>query len=76
MRISPRLGESGANEAHFISKLSDAETEAAETQVWIQFAVECGYLDRSVGRVLYKEYDKAIGMLVNMMRKPAHWLLK
>jgi len=25
----------------FISKLSDAEGEAAETQVWIQFAFSC-----------------------------------
>src|SRR5450432_1487447 len=29
--------------AAFVSKLSDSEGEAAETQVWIQFAVECGY---------------------------------
>ncbi len=28
-------------EAAFINKLSDAETEAAETQTWLQFAVEC-----------------------------------
>ena len=28
--------------AAFISKLSDAESEAAETQVWIEFAVRCG----------------------------------
>ena len=30
-------------EAAFISKLSDAESEAAETQVWIEFAVKCGF---------------------------------
>lgn len=29
----------------FISKLSDAEAESAETQTWIEFAVRCGYLD-------------------------------
>src|SRR4051812_15797673 len=33
-------------EAAFISKLSDAEAEAAETQMWLQFAVQCKYLDR------------------------------
>jgi four helix bundle protein len=26
----------------FVSKLSDAEAEAAETQVWLEFAVKCG----------------------------------
>src|SRR5437870_2116147 len=31
-------------EAAFISKLSDAEAEAAETQTWLQFAVSCEYL--------------------------------
>ncbi len=31
-------------EAAFISKLSDAEGEAAETQVWLEFVVKCGYL--------------------------------
>src|SRR4030042_1460900 len=29
----------------FISKLSDADSEAAETQVWLEFAFRCGYLD-------------------------------
>jgi four helix bundle protein len=30
--------------AHFISKLSDAEMEAEETRVWLQFGLACGYL--------------------------------
>ena len=33
-------------EAAFVSKLSDSESEAAETQVWLQFAVKCEYIDR------------------------------
>ena len=36
-------------QAAFISKLSDTEAEAAETQVWIEFAVKCEYLDRQQG---------------------------
>lgn len=40
--------------AAFISKISDAEAEAAETQVWIKFAVRCGYLDRETGGALYR----------------------
>jgi four helix bundle protein len=32
-------------EAAFVSKLSDSETESGETQVWLEFAVKCGYLD-------------------------------
>ncbi len=60
-------------EAAFVSKLSDSEGEAAETQVWLQFAVACGYLDKESGRALYTEYDKVIGMLVNMIKRPTDW---
>ena len=30
--------------AAFVSKLNDAEAEAAETQTWIEFAVRCEYI--------------------------------
>jgi len=36
-------------EAAFVSKLNDAEAEAAETQTWIRFAVECNYVAADVG---------------------------
>ncbi len=62
--------------AAFIAKLSDSEGEAAETQVWLQFAVECGYLDREAARPLYAEYDDIIGMLVKMIKSPDSWTLK
>lgn len=61
--------------AHWISKLSDSEAEAAETQVWIQFAVEGSYLNRETGAMLYKEYDAIIGMLVTMINHPENWRL-
>lgn len=60
-------------EAHFVSKLS--ETEAAETQVWIQFAVGCEYLDREIAKELYEEYDQIIAMLVAMARDSDKWIL-
>jgi four helix bundle protein len=61
--------------AHFISKLSDAEMEAAETQVWLEFAVKCDYLDRDVGHELYRAYDGILGKLVRMINRPDPWLL-
>ena len=63
-------------EAAFISKLSDCEAEAAETQTWIQFAVDCGYLDRKATRELYKEYDEIISMLVHMIHHADQWTIK
>jgi len=62
-------------EAHFVSKLSDCESEAAEVQVWLQFSVECGYLQADTARGLYLEYDAVIAMLVSMIRNPGPWIL-
>lgn len=44
-------------EAAFISKLNDAEAEAAETQTWIQFAVKCNYLQKDTGQGIYQSYN-------------------
>ncbi len=62
-------------EAAFESKLSDSEAEAAETQVWIEFAVQCEYLDVKIARELYHAYDQILGKLVNMINNPSPWLL-
>jgi four helix bundle protein len=59
--------------AAFVSKLSDAEAEAAETQVWIEFAVRCGYLDRSTGAALYATYDRILATLVGMITHVDTW---
>lgn len=61
--------------AAWVSKLSDSEAEAAETQVWIQFAVECSYLPRGVAAELFSEYDVILGMLVRMINAPEDWIL-
>ncbi len=63
-------------EGAFISKLSDAETEAGETQVWIEFAVNCQYWDRSTGRTLYDEYNAILRTLVGMINHPETWTIK
>jgi four helix bundle protein len=62
-------------EAAFISKLSDAETEAAETQVWLQFAVKCGYMTREAGAELYRAYDNILATIVGMINHPETWTL-
>jgi four helix bundle protein len=61
--------------AAFISKLSDAEAEAAETQVWIEFAVRCGYLGRELAASLYRTYDEITRMIVAMINRPQTWII-
>jgi len=62
-------------QAAFVSKLSDAETEAAETQVWLEFAVKCGYMSPDEGRTLYATYDDILGIIVGMINHPETWVL-
>jgi len=61
--------------AAFIAKLSDAETEADETQVWIEFAVECQYIEKSQARDLYRKYNETLRTIVGMINHPETWVL-
>jgi four helix bundle protein len=61
--------------AAFIAKLSDAEAEAAETQVWIRFAVSCGYVKADDGNSLEGIYDEILRMLVAMINRPQSWVI-
>ena len=62
--------------AAFIAKLSDAETEACETQVWLEFAQLCGYIDEQKFTRMDTEYDKILGQLVRMIDGADDWLIK
>ena len=62
-------------EASFVSKLSDAEAEAAETQVWIEFAVRCGYMETKTGEELLISYENIIGKIISMINNFQPWLL-
>jgi four helix bundle protein len=60
-------------EKAFIAKLSDSEGESAETQVWLEYSYECGYLSEETSLRLFEEYENVIGMLVNMINHPEKW---
>ncbi|MBD2166937.1 four helix bundle protein [Calothrix membranacea FACHB-236] len=62
--------------AAFIAKLNDCESEAAETQVWLKFAVKCNYLDLHQGRELYRLYNRVLGQLVKMINNPSVWIIR
>jgi four helix bundle protein len=63
-------------EAAFVSKLSDAETEAAETQVHAEFAFHHRYLSREEFLEVDDSYEKIIGQLVKMIDQPQKWLIR
>lgn len=63
-------------EAAFISKLNDAQAEAAETQVWAELAFRCGYWKEATFRNVDQDYDKILAQLARMSDEPHKWLLK
>ena len=62
-------------EKAFVAKLNDCEGEAAETQVWLDYALACDYIKNEDYEILYKKYDHILGMLVNMANHPENWIL-
>lgn len=59
--------------AHFISKLTDADGEQAETCHWLRTAVACRYVLRPDGASLAAEYRHVSGMLNKMMQDSDRW---
>ena len=77
--VSGQIGEGWRRrkyEAAFVNKLNEAEGEAGETQVWIEYAVKCEYLSAKEGRELHRTYDRIIGKLVTMGNNPEPWILQ
>ena len=59
----------------FILRLNDSESEACETQVWLQFASACGYIDDELEARLDDRYSHIISQLFLMMRDVDKWTL-
>src|SRR5438105_7790878 len=62
-------------QAAFVSKLNEVEGEAAETQVWIEFAVKTANAPRDVARKLYRTYDEILRTLVGMINHADKWII-
>jgi four helix bundle protein len=60
-------------EKAFVAKLSDSEGESAETQTWIDFSYNCGYISQEICHQLNSEYEHIIAMIVNMIKSPSKW---
>ncbi|HVS81498.1 MAG TPA: four helix bundle protein [Pyrinomonadaceae bacterium] len=54
----------------FVSKMADADGEATETQVWLDFARDCGFLQPERQAKLIMGYEELGRMLGGMILKP------
>lgn len=59
----------------FIAKLVDSEGEAAETQTWLDFALKCEYITKTIHQNLYQNYDYIIGKLIVMQNNSEKWTI-
>jgi len=59
----------------FVAKLSDSDEAAAETQVWLEYALGCNYISQELFNELNEKYNHLLGMLVTMMINPDKWSL-
>ena len=59
--------------AHFVSKLTDADGEQAETQHWIDSAAACQYITGQQQKVLMEKCFRIGQMLGTMMADPGKW---
>jgi four helix bundle protein len=59
--------------AHFISKLSDAQAEAAEAQVWLEFAYRVKYIDEPEFTQWFTAYDTILAQMSVMSRDARKW---
>lgn len=58
----------------FLSKLADADGETAETQVWLDFALDCEYLSKEKHDELLSRYEEIGKMLGAMMSMPEKFI--
>ncbi len=63
-------------EAAFVSKLNDAETEAAETQVHLEIAFRHEYIDGETFEQHDDVCDKIISQIVKMIDRADLWVIK
>jgi four helix bundle protein len=61
--------------ASFVSKLSDSESEAAESQTWIELALRCRHIDAEIARELDAMCEQGLAQLSTMIREADSWCL-
>lgn len=55
---------------HYVMKLTDADGEASETIVWLNFAKDCGYITTEIQEKLSVSYHEIGKLLGYMMDHP------
>ena len=74
--VSTCIAESWAKRRYpksFISKLTDSLGEEYETEDWLDYALDCGYIPAEKHANLISDYDEVRKMLIAMINNPEKW---
>ncbi len=61
---------------NFVSKLSDSLGEEFETEGWLDYSKDCGYIDKDDHSKLMSGYDEVRKMLISMINSPEKFCKK
>jgi len=64
------------HEAHLIMKLTDSDGENSETDTWLDYAKDCGYLKEEDYTRISEKCREVGKMLGGMLKDPSSFLIK
>ena len=76
--ITSNLAEAWAKrryEKSFVNKLTDSLGEELETEVWLDYSKDCGYLQKETHENHINEYLEVRKILISMINNPEKWCL-
>jgi len=62
--------------AHFVSKMTDADMENTETQIWLDFALACNYINNDIYNSLINLADEVGKLMNHIINHPDKYLPK
>ena len=74
--VSANISESWGKRRYpksFVSKLTDAEGEARETQTWLEYSFHCNYITEEQFKIYNEKYNEIIAMLIYMINNVEKW---
>lgn len=77
--ISSNIGEAYRKRqylAYFVSKISDANMEATETQIWMDYALECNYILKDEYANVIEKLSEIGRMLYHMLNFPEKYCVR
>ena len=76
--VATNLAEAWAKrryEKTFLSKLSDSFGEELETEVWLDYSKDCGYIQKDTHEKIINEYLEVRKILISMINNADKWCL-